>query len=138
MQKDSNPCQLHIFRRQNKKEKYAIKNIQPKSRGGNISQMIWGCLVGNKLGPITFVSGMVNKDVYIDILKDTFLPFIDALAADGLTNIVFQQDNATSHTAKRTKEFLDNAISAHGFSVMHWLSNSPDMNLIKQLWAHLK
>ena len=114
VQKDSDPRQLYVFRRQNKEEKYTIKNIQPKSRDGDISQMIWGCFVGNKPGPIAFVSGTVNKDAYIDILTNTLLPFINALAADGLTNIVFQQDNASPHTAKRTKEFLNAAARTHG------------------------
>ena len=90
VQKDSDPRQLHVFRHQNKEETYAKKNIQPKSRGGDISQMIWRCFVGNKLGSIAFVNRTVNKDVYINILMDTFLPFIDALVTDDQTNIVFQ------------------------------------------------
>ena len=53
-------------------------------------------------------------------------------------NIVFQQGNASSHTAKRTKEFLDTAAKMHGISVIEWPANSPNMNLIEQLSAHLK
>ena len=64
--------------------------------------MIWGCFIDNKLGPIVFIHGTVNSKAYIDILDQNLIPFIDVLGADGITNVVFQQDNATAHTAKRT------------------------------------
>jgi transposase len=138
VKKDSDPRRLRVFRRQNKQEKYASKNIQGKSRDGYVSQMVWGCFLSNKLGPIAFIDGTVNKDVYIDVIRDQLMPFIDALRADGITNIVFQQDNARPHTAEKTKKTLNQLTEEHGFSVMTWPPNSPDMNPIEQLWPHLK
>ena len=118
MKKDNDPRKIRVFRRQNKQEKYASKNIRGKSRDGDVSQMMWGCFLSNKLGPIAFIDEIVNKNVYIAILRDQLMPFFDALHADGITNIVFQQDNARSHTATKTKKFLEQLTEEHGFSIM--------------------
>ena len=100
--------------------------------------MIWGCFAGNKLGPIVFVDGTVNADKYIELLRETVLPFLDALLEDGTTNIVFQQDNATPHTANRTRAWLENVLKERGIALMDWPPNSPDMSPIENLWARLK
>ena len=63
--------------------------------------MIWGFFVGIKLGPIVFLDGTVNSDIYIAVLHKNLLPYFDAITADSMSNIVFQQDNASPHVYPR-------------------------------------
>jgi len=104
VQNQDDPRPKRIFRRRNNREKYDPKNVQPKSGYGGASQMVWGCFIGDKLGPIVFMDSSITKDVYISMLSDNLPPFIDILHADGQTNVIFQQDNATPHSSKVTKQ----------------------------------
>ena len=138
VQKDSNTIGYWVFQRQNRKEKYAPQNVRMKAKYGILSQMIWACFLGDKLGPIVFISGSVNQDVYIELLRMDFEPFVEALAANGETNLEFQHDNASSHTAKKTAEFLKVLVRRHGLTLMDRPVNSPDLSPIENLGAHLK
>ena len=71
-------------------------------------------------------------------MTNSNLPFIDAINGNGLSNIVFQQDNTQPHKAKKTLKLLENWAKEHGFSRIEWPPYSPDMNPIEELWAHLK
>jgi len=61
--------------------------------------MIWACFAGDRLGPIVFISGSVNQDVYMEMLRTEFDPYFKALATDTQTTYTFQQDNVRPHTA---------------------------------------
>jgi hypothetical protein len=77
--------------------------------------MIWGCFVDNKLGPIVSIDGSITGDKYVSILHENLLPYLDALAADGITGIIFQQDNAQSHICKKAQAFFKAVMTEHGF-----------------------
>ncbi len=57
------------------------------------------------------------------------LPSADQLFKDA--DFIFQQDLAPAHTAKSTKSELND----HGFGVLDWPANSPDLNPIENPWG---
>lgn len=72
------------------------------------------------------------KEKYINILEDSLLPSIPKLADCG--EFTFQQDGASSHTAKTTKNWLQ----YKQMEVLDWPANSPDLSPIENIWWLMK
>lgn len=116
------------------KEQLAEHNIKTRRTGKAVKQIFWAAfsedirtslvpLDGDPDAPRGRVTSRVIRNLY-----QAFLPEFIGL------NDIFMQDNALVHTARIVKQVLEDL----QIQVMVWSPYSPNLNLIKNLWAIIK
>ncbi len=78
------------------------------------------------------MNGNINSAKYIKMLEDNFLSDAESLDIE-LKNVIFQQDNASCHVSKMTKEWF----KQQKITLLDWPPQSPDMNPIENVWDYL-
>ena len=88
--------------------------------------MFWGGISTHFNTNLVACEGCMNSSKYID----TILKIEVAPRMKNKTNMIFQQDNAPCHTAKRVTEYFH----TENIQKINWPPNSPDLNIIENVW----
>jgi len=112
------------------------QSLDPKCVRGSVKfptkVMVWGGIMGDKKLDLSIVEGTLDSIGYMRILRENVGPFVKA--DRGRDNIIFQQDNAPCHKARRCAQWFER----NRISVMGWPPNSADLSPIENLWHIVK
>lgn len=129
---DECTVQLENYRRRCYRKEGERPRLKPRPKHP-IKVHVWAGI--SKKGPtaICIFEGIMAAPLYIDILKQTLLPFIQDKFPPPLTHR-YMQDNDPKHTSRAAQVFY----AESGINWWRTPAESPDANPIENLWHELK
>ncbi|RAW19948.1 hypothetical protein PC110_g23610, partial [Phytophthora cactorum] len=100
--------------------------VRRQNGGGSV--MVWGAFSAAGKSKLAILRGCQNSGDYIYTLSEYLLPFAHANYG---VDFASQQDNASIHASRETKQFLEE----NEMSTMVWPDRSPDGNPIDNVWS---
>lgn len=120
---------VNVWRRPN--EELKQKNLRATVKHGGGSVMVWGCFSAAGVGSLVFIDGIMDRKVYINILRNNMKQSAEKLGIKDKFN--FYQDNDPKHKANETRLYL----LYNCPKVLETPPQSPDLNPIENLWEQL-